>query len=104
MAWNSYSCMSIYWGLFALNNGLHVDLVNLQMLQCIICRLEQSTKDVLVQICILHKGLIAYNKVNGITPMITHVQIAHPKLFALRKKITQCDGITCYYSCSVTKK
>ncbi len=86
MAWKSHSCMSIYWGLFALNNGLHVDLVNLQMLQCIICRLEQSTKDVLVQTFTLHKGLITYNKVNGITPMITHVQIAHPKLFALRKQ------------------
>jgi hypothetical protein len=32
------------------------------------------------------KGLIKYNKVNGITPMIMHVQITCLKLFALRKQ------------------
>lgn len=68
-----------------MNNGLHVDLVNLQILQCMICKLKQATKDVLVQIFTLHKGLITYNKVNVITTMTTHVQIAHPKLFVLRK-------------------
>jgi hypothetical protein len=78
--------MPICWGFFVMNNGLHVDLVNLQMLQCIICRLEQAIKDVLVQIFTLHKGLITYNKVNGITSMTTHVQITHAKLFDLRKQ------------------
>lgn len=34
----------------------------------------------------LHKGLIKYNKVNGINPMTTHVQIAHLKLFTLKKQ------------------
>jgi hypothetical protein len=32
------------------------------------------------------KGLIKYNKVNGITPMIMNVQITCLKLFALRKQ------------------
>jgi hypothetical protein len=35
---------------------------------------------------ILHKGLIKYNKVNGLILMIIHVQIANPKLFGLRKQ------------------
>ncbi len=86
MAWKSHSHMPICWGLFFMNNGLHVDFVNLQMLRYIICKLEQATKDVLVQIFTLHKGLITYNKVNGVIPMTTHVQIAYPKLFVLRKQ------------------
>ncbi len=69
-----------------MNDGLLVDLVNPQMLQCIICRYEQAINDVLVQRSILCKGLIKYNKVNGITPMTMHVQISHSKLFALRKQ------------------
>ncbi len=69
-----------------MNDGLLLDLVNPQMLQCIICRYEQSTNDALAQRFILCKGLIKYNKVNGITPMIMHVQITHLKLFALRKQ------------------
>jgi hypothetical protein len=32
------------------------------------------------------KGLIKHNKVNGMTLVNTHVQIAHPKLFIQRKK------------------
>jgi hypothetical protein len=33
------------------------------------------------------KGLIKYNKSNGIIPMKTHVEITHPKLWAQRKHI-----------------
>jgi hypothetical protein len=51
------------------------------MLQCIICRFN-----VLVQIFTLHKRLIKYSKVNGIIPMTIHVQIAHSKLFTLKKQ------------------
>ncbi len=35
---------------------------------------------------IMHKGLIKYNKVNGITPMTIHVQTTHLKLFVLKKQ------------------
>lgn len=63
-----------------------MDLVNPQMLQCIICRFEKTSSDVLIQRSIMWKGLIKYNKVNGITPMTTQLQITHPKLFALRKQ------------------
>jgi hypothetical protein len=63
-------------------------LVNLQMLQCIICRYEQATNNVLTQRSTLCKGLIRYNKVNGITPMIMHVQISHSKLFTLKKQFS----------------
>lgn len=85
MACKFHNCMPICWGLFIMNNGLHVDLVNLQMLQCVICKLKQATITVLVQIFTLHKGLITYNKVNVITTMITRVQIAQPNFFVLRK-------------------
>jgi hypothetical protein len=34
----------------------------------------------------MRKGLVKYNKVDGIIPMSIHVQIAHLKLFALRKQ------------------
>jgi hypothetical protein len=35
------------------------------------------------------KGIIKYNKVHGITPMTTHVQTTHLKLFALRKQLIE---------------
>ncbi len=69
-----------------MNDGMIVDFVNPQMLLCIICRYEQTTNDVLVQISIMHKGLIKYNKVDGINPMSIYVQIAHSKLFVMRKQ------------------
>ncbi len=63
---------------------LHMDLENLQMLQCIVCdkKIEGS---VLSQSCILRKGLIECNKINGIIPMKTHVDIAHPRLFVQKR-------------------
>jgi hypothetical protein len=74
MAWKPHSCMlGICWGCFVVNNGPPMDLMNLQMLWCIIRRSEQATNDVLIQKCIMRKGLIKYIKVNGITPMITYV-------------------------------
>ncbi len=33
----------------------------------------------------MRKGLIKYNKINGIIPMKTHVDSIHPWLFAQRK-------------------
>ncbi len=35
------------------------------------------------------KGLIKYNKVHGITPMTTHVQTTHLKLFAMKKQLNE---------------
>jgi hypothetical protein len=35
---------------------------------------------------IMCKGLIKYNKVNGLILMTIHVQIANPKLFGLNKQ------------------
>jgi hypothetical protein len=69
-----------------MNNGLFVDFVNPQMLQCIICKYEQTINDIVAQRSIMHKGLIKYNKVDGINPMSIYVQIAHMKLFAMRKQ------------------
>jgi hypothetical protein len=40
--WKHHNCMSIYWGFFVVNNGLFVDLVKLQMLQCIIYIFNQT--------------------------------------------------------------
>jgi hypothetical protein len=67
------------------NDDLHVDLENLQMLQCIICISEKVAGNVLSQSFVLRKGLIKYNKINGIIPMKTHVDSIHPWLFAQRK-------------------
>jgi hypothetical protein len=67
------------------NDDLHVDLENLQMLQCIICISEKMANYVLSQSFVLRKGLIKYNKINGIIPMKTHVDSIHPWLFAQRK-------------------
>jgi hypothetical protein len=63
-----------------------MDFAKLQVLWCIIYRSKQAF-DALTQRSTFHKGLIEYNKVNGITPMNTHVQTTHSKLFIQRKKI-----------------
>jgi hypothetical protein len=55
------------------NDDLHVDLENLQMLQCIICISKKVVGNVLSQSFVLKKGLIKYNKTNGTIPMKTHV-------------------------------
>jgi len=62
-----------------------MDLEKLQMLQCIICRIEQVGAFDLCQCSTLRKGLIKYGKINGITPIRTHVESTHPKLVARRK-------------------
>jgi hypothetical protein len=85
MAWKPHSRLLICWGFFVVNDGLLVDVVKPQMLQCINYRYEQASNDVLAQIFTLCKLLIKYNNVNCITPMTIHVQIAHPRLFPQRK-------------------
>ncbi len=55
------------------------------MLECIICKIEQADALDLCQHSILQKGLIKYGKINGITPMRTHVESVHPKLVASKK-------------------
>ncbi len=57
-----------------------MDLEKPQMLQCIICRIEQVGALDLCQPSTLQKGLIKYGKINGITPMKTLVESTHPKL------------------------
>jgi hypothetical protein len=71
---------------FAVNDGLLVDLVKPQVLWCIICKFEQTFNGALVQRSTLRTGIIKYSKVNGITPMIIHVQTTHPRLFMQRKQ------------------
>jgi hypothetical protein len=57
------------------------------MLKCIIYRYEQASENVLIKICsIIKKGLIKYNKCNGLIPMKTCIDYAHPKLLGTRKK------------------
>jgi len=55
------------------------------MLWCIIYRIEQVSALDLCQLFTLQKGLIKYGKINGITPMKTHVESMHPKLVAHKK-------------------
>ncbi len=64
-----------------INDNLLVDLENQQMLQCIIYQFKHVVGNTLNQLSfILRKGLIKYNKTNGITPMKTHIDYAHPCL------------------------
>jgi hypothetical protein len=55
------------------------------MLRCIICRTKQANALDLCQRSILQKGLIKYGKINGITPMRSHVESMHLKLVTHRK-------------------
>jgi hypothetical protein len=66
MAWKLHNCLTICWGFFVVDDGLLVDLVKPQMLQCIICKSEQASNDVLAQIFAICKHLIKYNNVIGI--------------------------------------
>ncbi len=68
-----------------MNDDLPLDFEILQMLCCIVYKLQKTLGIVLSQISILKRGLIKYNKINGIIPMKIHVDTAHPRLFALRK-------------------
>ncbi len=85
MSWRPHNHLFICWGFFAINDGLLVDLVKPKVLWCIICKFKQTFSDALVRRFTFRKGLIKYSKINGITPMIIHVQTAHPRLFAERK-------------------
>jgi hypothetical protein len=49
-------------------------------------RSEQASNDVLVQRSTLGKGLIKFNKANGINPMTIHVQIADLRLFGQKNQ------------------
>jgi hypothetical protein len=55
------------------------------MLQCIVCISKKVAGNVLSQSFVLKKGLIKYNKINGIIPMKTRVDSIHPWLLAQRE-------------------
>jgi hypothetical protein len=63
---NLFVNYGICWGFFVVDDGLLVDSVKPQMLQCIICKSEQASNDVLAQIFAICKHLIKYNNVIGI--------------------------------------
>ncbi len=71
------------------NDGLLVDLVNLWVLQCIICKSEQAIGNVLTHYLpkdvFFLKRLIEYHKCNKASPIRTHVECVHPKLIATKK-------------------
>ncbi len=80
--WKPHCCYPFV-RVLVINDNLHVDIVNPQMLRCIICKSKQTKENVLIESCyILRKGF----KCNGVTPMKTHTDYAHPKLLATRKK------------------
>jgi hypothetical protein len=85
ITWKPNSRTSLCWGFFVVNDNLLVDLEKLQMLQCIICKIKQVGVLDLCQHSNLRKGLIKYGKINGITPMRTHVESMHRKLVGCRK-------------------
>jgi hypothetical protein len=63
------------------NDDLHVDFENLQMLWCIVYKSKKVASNFLSQNVIRLK----FNKTNGITRMKIHVDFAHPKFFVQRK-------------------
>jgi len=63
------------------NDDLHVDFENPQMLKCIVYILEKVISNCFV----LKESLIKYDKINGIIPMKTHVDYVHLELFVQRK-------------------
>jgi hypothetical protein len=50
------------------------------------------------------KGLIKYNKTNGTTPMKTHVETTHPKLWTQRKQICSEKVVTLDHTQEPRKK
>lgn len=64
-------------GFFVVNDNMFVDLVNPQMLRCIICMFHQVINNILNQNNILCKGIIKYSKTNNVTFMKIHVDSTH---------------------------
>jgi hypothetical protein len=60
-----------------MNDDLFVDLVNPQMLHCIVYRLEQTSCNVLSQRFVSKKRFIRYNKTTNINLMETHFDCLH---------------------------
>jgi hypothetical protein len=82
LLWKPHNMMYTCWNFFVVNDNLHVDLVNPQMLCCIICHTQQASRNILNKSSIVKKGFINNNKTNGLTPMKTHVDNVHYYLVA----------------------
>jgi hypothetical protein len=92
MFWKPHNGASIVRGFFLMNNYLHVNIVNPQMLRpffffffFFFCILEKASNNVLSEKSILKKELIKYTKTNGITRMRMHVDCAYSRLLVERK-------------------
>jgi hypothetical protein len=60
----------VTWAFFKVNNNLHVDLGQNQVMRCIsLCRSETTSLKIMALHTICCKGFIAYHKVNGILAM-----------------------------------
>jgi len=102
--WKPHHCSFVCWGFF-LNNNLHVDIMNPQMLRCIIYKFEQANENVLTKSCyILKKGFIKYNKCNGVIPIKTHIDCVHPKLLVTKRKQLIEITIPLNHTWQLTKK
>jgi len=66
-----------------MNDDLFVDLVNPQMLQCIVYRLEQTSCNVLSQRFVSKKRFIRYNKTIDTTLIKTHFDCLHKESCSL---------------------
>jgi hypothetical protein len=61
---------------------MFVDLVNPQMLRCIICTFHQVINNILNQNYVFCKGLTKYRKANDVTFVKIHVDSTHFRLIA----------------------
>jgi hypothetical protein len=68
------------WAFFKINDNKQVDLKQSQVAQCIVCHREIVGPKILALCTRFYKGLIAYNKCNGISAMTKHVEQDHASL------------------------
>jgi len=80
VCWKAHERTSPTWTFFKINDNKQVDLNQSQVVQCIVCHRKIVGLEILALCTRCHKGLIAYNKCNGISAMRKHVEQDHASL------------------------
>lgn len=65
---------------FKVNGNLPVDPSDPQVMRCIVCHSSSVGPEILAMRTRCRKGLITYNKANGIAPMKKHVEVENSVL------------------------
>jgi hypothetical protein len=75
--WKPHQRTSPTWAFFKINDNKQVDLKQSQVVQSIVCHRQIASPEILALCTRCCKGLIAYNKCNGILAMTKHVEQDH---------------------------